>query len=287
MAKIDSSRSPDLAANGRALQEPPFSQLFGEAIKDLLSGLGTWRIWWHLGMNDIRMRYQRSAIGQNWQTLSVGVFIACLTTVYSVLFNVGWRDYLTYVVCSYSSWLLLSGLLSDASGVYISSASMFRHYRIPKSTSLYQSVVRNMAIFAHNVVLIVPAFIIAGHFIDWTFLLVIPALILYAINAVWLGIVLGALSARFRDVSQAVQSVVQILFITTPVMYMPSTIPGEKAAFLDYNPFAHFLAILRDPMLGQVPTALHYQVVLAITLSGVLLGLYTFAVTRRKLIYWL
>lgn len=275
-----------LPANERALLTPSGRQLFREAAQDLAEGLKAWRIWWHLGMNDIRMRYQRSIIGQNWQTLSVALFVACLTSVYSVLFNVGWREYLAYVVCSYSGWLLLSGLLSDASRAYISSASMFRHYRIPKSASLYQNVVRNMAIFCHNVVIVIPAFLIAGHAVGWTLILVVPALILYAINAVWIGAVLGALSARFRDVSQAVQSVVQILFILTPVMYMPGTVRGG-ARFLDYNPCAHFLAILRDPILGQVPAALHYQVVLAITVLGTALGFYVFAMTRRKLIYWL
>lgn len=278
------SEKPIAAA---ARWRPTLSQLVGESIRDLVEGVRAWRVWVHLGMNDIRMRYKRSAIGQNWQTLSVAIFVAVLTVLYSQLFGIAWRTYLPYVACSYSAWLLISGLVTDAGNAYVFSAGMFSHYRVPKSTAIYQLIVRNLALYCHNAVIIIPAFIIAGHPFRWTLLMVIPALVLFVVNAIWLGAVLGAVCARFRDVYQAIGSILQIFFFLTPVMYVPTYVPDSAVHLVDYNPFAHFLAIIRDPLLGQIPALVHYQVVAGVTVIGSVIGLYVFAITRRKLIYWL
>ena len=57
------------------------------AIADLALGLYEWRIWWVLAASEIRQRYRRSTVGQLWFTLSMGVMIAGIGLVYSVIFR--------------------------------------------------------------------------------------------------------------------------------------------------------------------------------------------------------
>lgn len=272
-------------AGGRQNTGQP--RIMVDAWRDLIEGAFNWRLWTHLGLSDIRGRYRRSRIGQHWQTISIAVLVGAISFVYSGLLNMDPRGYAVYVVCAFSCWMLMSGLITDSCTAFISSEGVIRHYDFPKSVFIYQVIMRNMVVFAHNIVLVIPVFLLTGHSFSFTMLLVIPALLLYALNGVWIGAVLGMACARFRDIPQGVASVVQIGFIVTPVMFMADSIVGAQRAVVDYNPLARFLAIARDPLMGRLPALADYQVVLGITVVGCALGFVIFARTRRKLIYWL
>ena len=270
----------------RALR-PGFGRLIKFAAEDLLEGIYFWRIWLHLGLNDIRVRYRRSFVGQNWQTLSMAVFIGATTLIYSVLLGVEAKRYAPYVTCAFAIWTLISAIITEGTSSYISSETLLRHYSVPKSVCLYQLIVRNMAIFAHNIVLVAPVFVITGQPFYLTMIFIIPALVLYALNGIWISAVLGAISARFRDVPQIVNSIMQIMFILTPVLYTTENAGKRQQIVSELNPFAHFLAIGRDPLLGRMPNETDMLIVCSITVIGSLIGFIIFAYTRRRILYWL
>ena len=73
----------------------------------------------------------------------------------------------------------------------------------------------------------------------WTGLLAVPGLVLLCLNGIWMGLLLGIVSARYRDVPPIVASLVRILFFVTPIIWMPELMPGRAlmlALVLDFNP---------------------------------------------------
>jgi ABC-type polysaccharide/polyol phosphate export permease len=269
---------------GQTLGEP---RLMREALADLGEGLRKWPIWVHLGLNDIRLRYRRSIIGQNWQTLNIGILVVAIAFVYASLLKVSFTEQLVYLACAYIIWLLMQAMVTEACQAFMGSDQLLLNYRLPLSVCAYQLVLRNFAIFGHSLLLLVPIFFITGHGFPALGLLLLPALVLYALNGLWIALVLGILSARFRDIPQFVSSFMQIAFLVTPVLYSPTSIAAEHRAFIAINPFAHFLAIGRDPLLGRWPPTTSYGVVLAITVVGLACALVLFARTRRRLAFWL
>ena len=93
-------------------------------------------------------------------------------------------------------------------------------------------------------------------------------------------------SARFRDIPQVINSVVQILFFLTPVFWKPESLKGH-AYITEYNPFFHLLQIVRAPLLGELPTAANYMSVLFITILNAALALYLFSRFRGRIAYWI
>ena len=53
------------------------------------------------------------------------------------------------------------------------------------------------------------------------------------------------------------------------------------------NPFASFLALLRDPLLGHIPEPWHYAVAIFCTLGGFAFTFPFFARFRARIVYWL
>jgi ABC-2 type transport system permease protein/lipopolysaccharide transport system permease protein len=116
-------------------------------------------------------------------------------------------------------------------------------------------------------------------------LLFLPALVIMLFNGLWVCLLLGLLSARFRDIPMIVGSIVQVMFFITPVLWKPDMLPG-RALLLDANPFYHFVEIMRGPMLGQVPSGENWFACILVTVLGWMVTLLFYTAYRWRLAYW-
>ena len=80
-------------------------------------------------------------------------------------------------------------------------------------------LVRNLVTFAHNVTIIPLLYLVFGIWPGWPVLLAPIGLAIVTVNGFWIGLLVGTLCARFRDMPQIVASLMQIAFFVTPVMW--------------------------------------------------------------------
>ena len=106
------------------------------------------------------------------------------------------------------------------------------------------------------------------------------------VNGALVTVYIGIFSARFRDIPQLINSVVQIIFFVTPIMWKPELL-GRRAYIADLNPFYHLLEIVRAPLLGHVPSLLNYLAVLLITAINLGLAGLVFTRFRSRIAYWI
>jgi ABC-type polysaccharide/polyol phosphate export permease len=264
-----------------------WTALLRGAVADIFNGSKAWRIWWLLAVGDIRQRYQRSLFGQFWLTISMGVTIGAIGLVYSALFQQDMTTYLPYLGIGLVCWSLIAGIFTDGCTVFTQSADFMRQSQLPRSLFANRMLLRNLIIFAHNLVIVVIIVVVFAIPVGWTTLLVIPGLVLMLLAGLWTGLFLGALCARFGDLPQIIASVVQIAFFVTPVIYRPDTANYRIWVATHLNPFASFLALLRDPLLGHIPEAWHYAMAILVTVGGFAITFPFFARYRARIVYWL
>lgn len=258
-----------------------------KAWNDIRSGFASWRIWWLLGVGDIRQRYARSMLGQFWITLSMGIFVIAIALVYGVLFNQQTKDYLPYVAINFVVWTLIAGILTESSSVFVQAESFMRQAALPKTVFVLRLLIRSFVNFAHNAVLIPLVLLYSGVMPTWTWVLAPIGLVLIAVAGFFTILLFGVLCTRFRDLPQIIQNLVQIAFFVTPVMWPSAIVKNRMPIIVDYNPFAAFLNVVAEPMRGIVPSASSYLLALgSIALLGVA-GYLLFARFRARLVYWL
>ena len=255
------------------------------AFRDVIEGARAFRLWSMLGWQDIRQRYRRSTLGPFWLTISMGVLVAALGLLYAGLFKVNVSDYLPFVAVGFIVWGLISGLIIEGCAAFIGAESIIKQAWLPLSVHVYRVVWRNVAIFAHNVIIYVAVALIFSIQPGWAGLLALPGLALLCLNGVWMGLLLGLVSARFRDVPQIVASVVQVAFFLTPIIWQPELLP-DRALVLDLNPFFHLLELVRAPALGHAPEPVSWLAALAITFGGWGVTLIMYRNYRWRIAYW-
>jgi lipopolysaccharide transport system permease protein len=222
-----------------------------QAMADVAGGLRLWRLALSLCWLDIRLRYRGSMLGPFWLTISTGVMVGALGVLYSTLFKIDLRDYLPFLALSQVLWGFLAALVSESCTVFTDAEGVIRSMRMPFFVFSLRALIRNAIALGHNIVVIVVVFALFEMWPHANALMALPGLLLWSIDALALTLILGAFCARFRDIQPIVNSIMQIAFFVTPVIWKPTQLSPTGIERLALNPFFDLLEIVRGPILGS------------------------------------
>lgn len=269
----------------------PGARSWRRAADDLTGGWEQRQLWGHLAWQDIRQRYRRSVLGPIWITISMAVTAVALGVLYAGLFHNDLSVQLPYILVGFIIWAFISGCISEGSEVFIVNEGLIKQLPAPLSVHVFRLVWRQVLFLAHNLIVYVLMLVIFPQPLGWSSLTVIPALLLLAINGGWTALLLGIVTTRFRDLAPIIQSIVQLLFFLTPIVWIYGDLQNNpavagRARLVEFNPLLHFMEIVRAPLLGEPQHLRHWIVVLVITFVG---WAVTIAVLRRfrsRVAYW-
>ena len=253
---------------------------------DLLAGMSAVQVWGTLGWHDIRQRYRRSVLGPFWFTLSTVIMAIVLGALYSTLLNQEITNYLPYLTVGLVVWGYLQSVVNEGCTAFIGSAYLIKQIRLPLTVHVCRIVWRNFVILMHSLPLILILYVVFGRWPGIEILLLPIGLLVLLLNGVWVGVVLGVLCARFRDIPPIVTNLVQVAFFFTPVMWSPEILK-DRAWVADYNPLYHLLEIVRAPVVGRPILLESWVWSVAFLLVGFGFAQYLMQRFRNRVPYWL
>ncbi len=257
------------------------------AMADVVGGLRLWRLAWALGWLDIRLRYRGSMLGPFWLTISTGVMVGALGLLYSTLFKIDLRDYLPFLALSQVLWGFLAAVVSEACTVFTDAEGVIRSVRMPFFVFSLRALIRNVIALGHNIVVIVVVFAIFSMWPGTAAFMAIPGLLLWVVDALALTLLLGAFCARFRDIQPIVNSVMQIAFFMTPVIWKPNQLDPSSIEALAFNPFYDLLDIVRGPILDTDVAATTWIGALVYSMILCAVSWAFFVRTRGRVTFWI
>lgn len=256
------------------------------ALTDIRAGIANYHVWGLLGWQDIRQRYRRSVIGPFWLTLSTAIMLCTMGLLYARLLNQDVSSYLPYLAVGLIVWGTILLIVTESCSVFIQAEQIIKQVRMPLTTYVCRVVWRNAIIFGHNAIILVPVVIWSGSATSASLLSVPFGLLALFANGLWIGLFLGVLCARFRDIPQIIVNLMQIAFFVTPILYRPEVL-GNRVWVADFNPLHHLIEVIRAPILGAGVPAASWLFVLVFTLTGSLLAILLFARSRSRVPYWI
>jgi ABC-2 type transport system permease protein len=269
------------------------SRTWERSFADLLGGWRQRELWGHLGWQDIKQRYRRSVLGPIWITISMAVTAIALGILYAGLFGNDLSVQLPYILVGFIVWGFISGCVLEGSEVFIANEGLIKHLPAPLSVHVYRLIWRQTLLFAHNMIVYLVMLVVFPRPLSWTVLLAIPAFLLLMINGAWVALLFGIVTTRFRDLTPIIQSLVQLTFFLTPIVWIyddflhsPNPAIAQRARLAELNPVLHFVEIIRRPLLGQSQVLHYWIVVLVITVVGWALALFVLRRYRSRVSYW-
>lgn len=265
---------------------PPAPSNTSEAWHDITAGLSRSWLWGAMAMQDIRLRYRGSIIGPFWLTLSTVIMIGSMGVIYARLFKMDIHTYLPFLSVGLIVWQFVSAMIIEGCQTFVSVQNIILQAPMPFSIHAYRLILRNFIVLGHNLVIIPVVLAIFHISLTWKIFWVLPALALLAILGVWISLLFGMISARFRDVPPIVASFVQVLFFVTPIFWSADAL-GRWKTLAELNPLFAAIDIVRAPLLGVAASPSSWAVMLGMT---IIVGIGTFiffARFRSRIAFWI
>ena len=291
---------------------PPSPRSWQRAFTDIRSGLRQRELWSHLGWQDIKQRYRRSVLGPLWITISMGVMAVGLGLLYSQLFNATISTFLPYITTGFIVWHFIIGCLTDGTSAFTSNEGLIKQLPAPLTVYALRTIWRQVLMFGHNLVVY---FVVVAIFwgaltedgyqitpngvhqpgLDWSALLAVPGFLLVAINAGWVVLLFGITSTRFRDIPQLINSLTNLMFFMTPIVWSTDILyarfgsaqaAGSLTLVYQLNPLYHLVQVVRAPLLGNALSTNSWLVVIGMAVVGWAAALVILRNYRSRVSYW-
>jgi ABC-2 type transport system permease protein/lipopolysaccharide transport system permease protein len=255
------------------------------AARDIRDGFRRRWMWQVLAMQDIKLRYRGSVLGPFWVTISTFALVIAIGMIYPRLLNVSARDYIPYLAVGLVVWSFIATTINEGCSSLISANPVIRQIKLPFSIHAFRSVFRNLLTFAHSLAVIPFLLLAFATPLSWRMLLAIPAIVVLAINGCWITLLLGMLSARFRDIPPIVANFVSVAFFITPVFWHAEALVDEQW-IAEINPLFAAVDVVRAPLIGQPLSAYSWPVLVMTTIVGCGVTFWVFVRMRSRIPYW-
>jgi len=230
--------------------------------------------------------YKQTVLGPLWYLIQPTVTTVAFTLLFSRIARLPTDDvppvlfYMSGVVL----WNFFGTCLSKTSDTFASNAAIFGKVYFPRLVVPISVVLSNVLTFAIQFALLLCAlgyFWIGGFekgFGGFKLGLVLPLLLYVSVLGLGVGIVVSALTVRFRDLAFVVGFATQLWMYATPIVYPLSHIPARWHWLYGLNPMTAPVESFRRIVLGAGTVTPHLWFSSAVIVAAVfLIGLVLFA----------
>lgn len=226
---------------------------------------------------DVKIKYRRSVLGVLWTLLNPLCMMVILTIVFSNLFKFDIENFPLYILSGQVVFNFFSGATTEAMSSIIGSAALIKKVYVPKYlfvvSRVFSSFINLMASFTALLLVMV----VTRAELHWTVLLVPVPLFLLVFFSLGIGLILAAVTVKFRDVMHLYTVFTTGLLYLTPVIYPMAILPDWLYKVVMLNPLTNMLIMLRDVMINNMVFSWQSVVIASVeTLILLILGLYIF-----------
>lgn len=260
-------------------------QYKNQQSNDFISAILAYDLWLYLAWQDIKIKYRCTKIGPFWITLSMAIFCITLGFVYSQLFKMKISELVPYLSIGIVVWGFISSCIGEMPNIFVDNAAYIKDMRINRIIILFRALTRNLIIFGHNLLIVLGIYLYFNEYPGWYFFLAIPGIVLVLINLAVIGVTLSILGARYRDIAQLTQSVLQVLFFITPIFWVPRLLEGNSWV-VSCNPVSYFMDLVRSPLLGHAPETLSWIISILTALGGLVIAMRVYRHKNSTVPFW-
>ncbi|UCV02390.1 ABC transporter permease [Dechloromonas denitrificans] len=213
---------------------------------------------WMFFKRDFITFYKQTILGPLWYLIQPTLTSLTYFVVFGKIANIstnGLPPFLFYM-SGIVMWTYFSACLTNNSEVFSKNASLFGKVYFPRLVVPISVAMSSFVTFGIQFALLVVttlgfSFAGSGVTLHLPVFALLPLLICYvAALGMGVGLIVSALTVRFRDLAYATGFVTQLWMYATPVVYPYSQIPVKYQWFFNLNPMTAPVETLRSIMFG-------------------------------------
>jgi len=217
----------------------------------------TRRAWWYTASSRSRARFARTTLGSFWLGFSNLLSIVTLGIVYGTVFSVNdFKSYFIYLGVGLVVWNTISSSISNSPNLFTHNSSNIKNMNLKPIFYTLEEWSFQLQTFIQSFVLVFFMFIFFKYNLIINFFMYswIPLVNLFFF-IYWFPVIICLISVRFTDIAQLVPIVLQLVFLTSPILYMKESL-GSLGWITNFN----FIYQILDPVrISIIDGYINYQ----------------------------
>ena len=203
-------------------------------------------------MRDIKTKYRKSILCVFWTILNPLFMMVVLSVVFSNMFKFDVEYFPVYLLSGQLIFNFFNEATTNAMGAIVANGPLIKKIYVPKYmfvlSRIFSSSINLLASFT-AMIFVMLAMRVELHY---TVLLAPIPLIFIVFFSLGVGLILSAITVKFRDIMHLYSVFVTALMYLTPVIYPMSILPEWLKKIVLLNPITNILMMFRDVMLNNM-----------------------------------
>ena len=200
---------------------------------------------------DIKIKYRRSVLGVLWTLLNPLCMMIVLSVVFSNLFKFDVENFPLYILSGQVIFNFFSDSTTSSMSAIINNSSLIKKIYVPKYLFVLSRVFSSFINLLASFTALLLVMVATRAELHWTVLLVPVPLLLLVAFSLGIGLILSAITVKFRDLMHLYSVFTTALMYLTPVIYPLSILPDWLLPVVKYNPITNILLMFRDVMIND------------------------------------
>ncbi len=238
----------------------------------------------NLVQKNLKLKYKQSILGFLWSLITPLVYLVIFNFVFSQAF-LSIENYSLYVLVGLVFWQFFSNATNQTIQSFVANGGIIKTLNVPIQVfpiaSIWTELVSLLLTFIPFLILMVSF----GLTFTWHFVLLFPAIVLFALASYGLGTLLGVLNVYLRDVSILWSTINPALFYLTPIAYDDSIVPASYLVYIKANPLYHYFDLFRDILYrNEIPSAADWLTTGGISIVILFIGMFSLKKLEKGII---
>jgi lipopolysaccharide transport system permease protein len=204
-------------------------------------------------VRDIQVLYKQAAIGAAWAIVQPVFTVVIFSIIFGRFVKMP-SDGIPYPIFAFAAvlpWTYFAEAVRRGSTGLVSDARLVEKVYFPRLVIPLAGVIAPMLDFLIAFVVLLSVMVWYGMMPSWHLLAVPPLLVIAALLALAIGLWLGPINVRFRDVKHTLPFMLQVWMYATPIVYPISVVPMEWRSLYSVNPMVGVIEGFRWAVLGR------------------------------------
>lgn len=262
------------------------------AINDLRAAFGNLSGWSYLAAKRIQLENRRTWIGTAWVVLAFGLTSAGIGVIMAQLQGLSFMVHVPYVMFGFAAWNFIQNSVIAGCNVMVNAKPYLLQMKTARSVFPLSLTLRNLYLLILHALTAFTVSAVIGWRPTFDGFWALGAIVLYLPFGFAVGLMLGLVCARFRDIARLVESVMRLAFFFTPVIWVFGTrnsddSEGVLAFLMKWNPFTYMLQTFRSGLIGEAPRLLDWAVTAGAASISAIIAVIALQALGRRVTYWL
>lgn len=226
---------------------------------------------------ELKVRYKQAAIGAGWAIIQPIFMVVVFSIIFGNFAKIP-SDGVPYPLFAFTAvlpWAYFAESLRRGSTCLVDDSDLIRKIYFPRLILPLTAVTVPLVDFALAFLVLIALFLWYGAVPSWNMVFLPIFLLMPLTLALALGLWLGPINVRFRDIKHTIPLVIQLWMFASPVVYPLSLIPEQWRLLYSLNPMVGVIegfrwALLRRENPDFLAMGLSALIVVVILVGGVI-----------------